>query len=243
MLLRRGAAGRNHWGKGPAVSPVPLRPKVVAELDLPPSPRQKRSREKRARLLAAGLALFGEKGYQATSVGKVAARAGVAVGGFYLHFRNKRQLLLVLMDELLEGLSRLDLRPQGAVSVRAGLRALLQSAFTRELTYTGAYRAWQEAVLLDGSLAPLQRQIERWSRARVTAVFELLLQLPGARAGVNVPALARLMDRLFWDLLGQALRMRPDELDAALESTTDLIYHALFTDSTPAPARHSQKPA
>jgi AcrR family transcriptional regulator len=184
-------------------------------------------------MLTAALALFGEKGYEATSINEIAARAGVAIGSFYQHFRTKRQLLLVLMDELLEGLSRLELRPKGAGDIRAGLHALLKNAFATDLTYAGAYRAWQEAVLLDSSLADHQSRIEKWTRARVAAVFELLLQLPGARRDVNVPVLSRLMDRFFWDLLGQALRLPAAGLDAILESTTDLLYHALFSDSAP----------
>jgi len=209
------------------MSRVPPRPRLL-DAGAPLPPRQERSREKRAQLLAAGLALFAEKGYEGTSIDAVAQRAGVAVGSFYQHFRNKRQLLLVLMDQLLEGLARLDLRPQGASSVRAGLRFLLRSAFSQDLAYAGAYRAWREAVLLDSTLAPHQEQIERWTRARVKAVFEALLGLPGARTDVNVPVLARLMDRLFWDLLGEVPRLSADEMEAVLESTTDLLYHALF---------------
>jgi AcrR family transcriptional regulator len=207
------------------------RPRLLAGEDLPSAPRQERSRAKRAQLAAAALALFGEKGYEATSVDEIAARAGVAIGSFYQHFRTKRQLLLVLMDELLEGLSLLELRPQGATDIRDGLRLLLKNAFATDLTYAGAYRAWQEAVLLDSSLRGHQKQIENWTGARVAGVFEFLLQLPGARRDVNVPVLARLMDRFFWDLLGQAPRLAPADLESILESTTDLIYHALFTDS------------
>jgi len=213
------------------MSPVPHRPRLLDAETPPPRPRQARSREKRAQLLTAALALFAEKGYEATSVDAVAQRAGVAVGSFYQHFRGKRQLLLVLMDQLLEGLERLGLQPKGASSIRAGLRALLRSAFSQDLAYAGAYRAWREAILHDSSLAPYQEQIERWTRARVAGVFEALLQLPGARTDVNVPVLARLMDRFFWDLLGQAPRLPAVELEAILESTTDLLYHALFRDT------------
>jgi AcrR family transcriptional regulator len=212
------------------VTAVPPRPRLLIAANLPAAPRQARSRETRERLLAAGLALFGDHGYEATSVGAIAARAEVAVGSFYQQFRTKRQLLLVLMDQLLEGLEQLDLTPKGAASIRAGLRALLQGAFARDLAFAGAYRAWREAILLDHSLAPLQAQIENWTRARVTGVFEMLLHLPGARRDVNVPVLASLMDRFFWDLLGRAPRLAPAELEAILESTTDLLYHALFLD-------------
>lgn len=210
---------------------IPPRPRLLDDENLPAAPRQERSRQKRAHLLAAGLALFGENGYEATAIDAIALRAGVAVGSFYQHFRTKRQLLLVLMDQLLEVLEQLDLRPRGAASIRAGLRMLLQSAFTRDLTYAGAYRAWREAILLDSTLAPRQDQIERWTRARVTAAFEMLLHLPGARRDVNVPVLARLMDHFFWDLLGRATRLPASDLEPILESTTDLLYHALFLDT------------
>ena len=213
------------------MSPIPPRPRLLDAAHSPPPPRQKRSREKQVQLLGAALALFAEKGYEATSVDAITARAGVAVGSFYQHFRNKRQLLLVLMDQLLEGLERLDLRPKGASSIRPGLRAMLRGAFSQDLAYAGAYRAWREAVLLDSTLAALQDRIDRWTRARVTGVFEALLQLPGARCDVNVLVLARLMDHLFWDLLGQAPRLSANELEAILESTTDLLYHALFSDA------------
>jgi len=213
------------------MKPIPPRPKLLDAATSPSEPRQERSRERRAKLLAAGLALFSENGYEASSVGAIALRAGVPVGSFYQHFQNKRQLLLVLMDQLLEGLERLDLRPRGSSGIRAGLRALLRSAFAQDLTYAGAYRAWREAILLDSSLAPQQERIERWTRACVSGVFEGLLRLPGARRDVNVPVLARLMDRFFWDLLGQAPLLAAKELEAILESTTDLVYHALFRDS------------
>jgi len=212
------------------VQSVPPRPRLLDGENLPAAPRQARSREKRAQLLTAGLALFGERGYEATAVDAIAQRAGVAIGSFYQHFRTKKQLLLVLMDQLLERLEQLDLRPKGAATIRDGLRALLQSAFARDLAFGGAYRAWREAILLDPSLRPRQEQIERWTRARVTRVFETLLQLPGARRDVNVPVLARLMDRFFWDLLGEATHLATSELQPILESVTDLLYHALFID-------------
>lgn len=209
---------------------TPPRPRLLDGDSLPATPRQERSRQKRTRLLAAGLALFGERGYEATSIDAIALRAGVAVGSFYQHFRTKRQLLLCLMDQLLEGLEKLDLRPKGAASIRLALRDLLQGAFTRDVAYAGAYRAWREAILLDPTLVSKQEQIESWTRARVTGIFELLLRLPGARRDVNVPVLARLMDRFFWDLLGQATHLPASELAPILESATDLLYHALFAD-------------
>jgi AcrR family transcriptional regulator len=207
------------------------RPNLLAGENLPPAPLQKRSRDKRTRLKAAGLALFGEKGYEAASIGEIARRAGLAVGSFYQHFRSKRQLLLALMDELLEKLSELNLRPQITADVRAGLHELLSHAFSTDLRYLGAYRAWREAVLCDPELARKQPDIHAWTTARVLAVFQFLQHLPGARPGVDVRGLARVMDSFFWSLLAQAARLPRAELNQWINSATHLIYHAVFVDS------------
>jgi len=148
VVLRRRPAGGDHR---PDEGRVRTRPSLLAGEDLPAGPHQARSAEKRKRLKAAGLALFGEKGYEATSIHDIAQRAGLAVGGFYQHYRSKRQLLVVLMDELLEGLSQVDLDPRAFADVRAGLRELLSAAFSRDLKYLGAYRAWQERCFPTGT--------------------------------------------------------------------------------------------
>ena len=227
LVLRGCPAGGEH-ASGEAL--VTKCPNLLAGEDLPPEPQQKRSLEKRAQLKTAALALFGEKGYERTSIDEIAKGANLAVGGFYLHYRSKRQLLLALMDDLVNGLSGLDLRPIPGADVRAVLRDLLAAAFARDLHYLGACRAWEEAVLSDPDLARKQQRIRAWTTSRVTALFAGLQKWPGARSGVDVPALARVMDGFFWSLLSQAIRMPRRELNDWIDSATHLIYHALFFD-------------
>jgi AcrR family transcriptional regulator len=227
VVLRR----RRHRSAHSAMAKiVNARPNLLAGENLPAAPLQKRSLEKRARLKTAGLALFGENGYQNTSIDQVARRARLAVGTFYQHFRSKRQLLLALMDELLEKLSQLNFQPQAATDLRAGIRELLSRAFTHDLRYLGAYRAWQEAALSDPSLVKKQREIHKWTTGRVMRVFQFLQTLPGARRQVDIPGLARVMDAFFWSLLAQAGQLPKAELNQWIDSATHLIHHALFTD-------------
>jgi len=223
---------RRHAGSelSPWKALVIKRPDLLAGEDLPPEPQQKRSLEKRVQLKTAALALFGEKGFERTSIEDIAQRANLAVGGFYLHYRSKRQLLLALMDELLHGLSGIDLRLDVASDVQTVLRDLLARAFARDLQYLGACRAWEEAVLSDPDLARKQRRIRAWTTHRVATLFTLLQKLPGARSGVDVPALARVMDGFFWSLLAQAIRMPRGELHEWIDTATHLIYHGLFVD-------------
>jgi AcrR family transcriptional regulator len=86
-------------------SPAPAldRPDVLADEVLTAPPRQERSRRSREALIAAARSRFASYGYDATAVEDVAKDAGVAVGGFYVHFRSKRKVLLVLVDRLAHG--------------------------------------------------------------------------------------------------------------------------------------------
>ncbi len=66
----------------------------------------KRERRKQARpgeLLDAALALFVEKGFAATRVEEVAARAGVSKGTLFLYFESKEELLKAVVHENLAG--------------------------------------------------------------------------------------------------------------------------------------------
>jgi AcrR family transcriptional regulator len=213
---------------------VNKRPTLLSGEDFPPAPLQKRSMAKRARLNEAALALFGEKGYEATAIEDIASRANLAVGTFYQHYRSKRQLLLVLMDDLLEKLSQLDFRvaPRaGDVDVHSVLRSLLMRAFAADLHYLGAYRAWQEAMLSDPSLGRKNAAIHEWTSARVSALFRALQRHPAARRDIDVAGLAQAMDSFFWSLLGRAVQMPKVVLRRQVEAATHLIFHALFRDS------------
>jgi AcrR family transcriptional regulator len=226
-VLRRCSSGSEHR----TAQVLRRRPNLLAAGKRPPEPRQSRSRKRHARLERAALALFGAKGYQGTSIQQIAERANLPVGSFYQHFSSKRQLLLALMDELLEKLSQIDFRPQSATDLRAGLRGVLARAFSADLTYLGAYRAWREAAMSDPDLQLKQRRIHAWTSERVLLLFRALQQLPGARREVDVDTLARAMDAFFWSLLGQAVALPKVDLDRWLDSATHLIFHALFEDS------------
>lgn len=69
-------------------------------------PRQRRARRKEARpgeLVDAALALFVEKGFAATRVEEVAARAGVSKGTLFLYFPSKEELFKAVVRETIAG--------------------------------------------------------------------------------------------------------------------------------------------
>ena len=57
---------------------------------------------KRRGMIQAATALFAKKGHHRTTVDEITKEAGVAKGTFYLYFRDKEELLKLVMQELLE---------------------------------------------------------------------------------------------------------------------------------------------
>ncbi len=70
-------------------------------------PRQKRSIEKKQKLIEAGLKLFSEKGYAATTIADLAKEAGVSVGIVYRYFGDKKDILLDGMEAAMADFEKL----------------------------------------------------------------------------------------------------------------------------------------
>jgi AcrR family transcriptional regulator len=88
-------------------------------------------RERREQLLQVGRALFAEKGYDATSIEEIAARANVSKPVVYEHFGGKEGLYAVVVDrEMSDLLNRLT----GALSA-GHPRELAEQAALALLTY------------------------------------------------------------------------------------------------------------
>jgi AcrR family transcriptional regulator len=87
----------------------------------------------RAELLAAAHQVFTTRGYQDATISEIIAVADVAMGTFYLHFRNKEDLLFALADEAIHILrgqihAALAHSPDGPV-IPLIVRTLLQAAY------------------------------------------------------------------------------------------------------------------
>jgi AcrR family transcriptional regulator len=216
----------------PTAQPVPklhppARPDVLQAEELPPAPCQERSRRKRDALLDAALQLFAEHGYEGTSVEEIAHRAGVAVGGFYQHFRSKRQVLLVLMDALLGEIARMDFHLRRHDDPRLALEDGIRRFLHLDWAHVGAYRAWSEAIIDDPELAALNEAIERWTLGLILAVVRDAAAMPGARPDLDSETAGWILNLLFWKIA-----QRPStDLESVVRGLTHLLYHALFRDA------------
>lgn len=123
-MVQSGAPG------GPKALDQARRPRVIKPPD-----------QRRREILEAATDLFGQRGYDVTTVQAIAARAGVAAGTVYLYFPSKEAILDALQEDFEAG--RLDRVAEIAAAVLA------------EEDATGEIVSFQEIVerLIDGMVA------------------------------------------------------------------------------------------
>ncbi|MEO7001414.1 MAG: TetR/AcrR family transcriptional regulator [Ktedonobacterales bacterium] len=204
---------------------------LPALAEAPRSPRQARSREKRAALLKAAEALFVERGYAGATADEIAAAAGVSVGTFYNHFRNKRQILLTLALERLEDIfthlcvACMDLASGNQHDHHEALHAAVTSIVAGGRR-AGLRHVWQELMSVEPELAPYQQVIRRYALARLEQQLRLARD-----QGKTWPHLDLEGTALAIFTLLDALSAHHDEAigdDRIIASVTTLIERALF---------------
>lgn len=101
----------------------------------------------RARILAAAEELFAERGYDATSVQEVVARAGVTKGALYHYFVAKDDLLFEIYRALLrEQLAGLDRILAAGAEPPAALRAIIEDLVVTTATHARAAAVFSREV-------------------------------------------------------------------------------------------------
>ena len=180
--------------------------------------------EATGRLLAQGTP------YIALSVEQLCSEAGVARSTFYVHFRDKGELVTRVAERMLVQLSAAaeawwspdTSRPEllaatrRLVDVYARHRAVFM-ALTETAAYDGELRSLQEA-MIDRHAEPLTRLIEEGKRNG--AVRDL-------QARETVVALVGMVQGACSRLAGDD----EDELDRLAEAITAIAWHALYPDS------------
>ena len=66
------------------------------------TPRQHRSIQTKERIMKAAFLLFSKKGIHGTNSKEIVEKAGVSIGSFYSYFKNKKTLLLEILEDFLD---------------------------------------------------------------------------------------------------------------------------------------------
>jgi len=95
------------------------------------TPKTKRGRETREKLLQAAEVEFGERGYADASIASITQRAGVALGTFYVYFESKEEIfraLVTYMGDLTRNWvsERVAESPDRLTAERRGVEAFIE---------------------------------------------------------------------------------------------------------------------
>jgi len=84
---------------------VKLRAEAITSVRLPAGRRERNKREKAERIVVAATRMFHSLGYRETTMNMIASAAAVAHGTLFLYARDKRELLLRIINDELDVLS------------------------------------------------------------------------------------------------------------------------------------------
>ena len=110
-----------------------------------PTKRQQQAAATQEQLLAAARDVFGERGYQAATVGAITTRANTAHGTFYLYFRNKQDAYAAVMASITDELYREAELSSPALDARAALEASIRGFLEVFVEHRRLWRSLLEA--------------------------------------------------------------------------------------------------
>lgn len=159
--------------------------------------------ERRDQILGCALEVFSEKGYHASSVADVCARAGIGRGTLYQYFDDKRALLVALADRVLEKVTRAFTAreplaiPEGFRPNEAAVVAFLEARFVQVLRIVFEDAATARLLLragrgADGVVDDMLRAIDDTMLGRMEEELRM-----AKRAGVVRDVDERLVARFF----------------------------------------------
>lgn len=156
--------------------------------ELPLGPRAELTREA---VLRAAAELFAERGFQRTTIRDIAVSAEVSVGAVYQYFRDRTEILTVLVQRYVGTmLARTDTTWRADEGVD-GLRRVLAN-FVESYVEVGRLAAvWEEVTHVDDRLADLRRGLNRAFSGAVEVELRRAAGVGIARSDVDPATAAR----------------------------------------------------
>ena len=134
---------------------------------------------RKAQILQASIEVFADKGFHRATIKEIAKTAGIADGTIYNYFKNKKELLLALLDGLNESDTREEDMLLGMESdIRTFLSEYIHHRLTVMMPHIHVLRAILPEIMVDAELrqsyydkvlAPTFALMERSFEARVKA--------------------------------------------------------------------------
>ena len=194
-------------------------------------PLGRKAAQTRKTLLEAAGRLFAADGYATTSVGDIAAEAGVSLGTFYQYFRDRGDIIAALAGHAaLVMLAHAD-EVWRLEEGRAGVRSAL-GPYVAMYAATAPFQAvWEEVTHVEERLATLRKELTGAITAAIEDVIERGVEEGLLRKDLDPEgaalALGAMVDRTcYLRFVVERPRSRARRVEETTELLTDLWVHA-----------------
>jgi AcrR family transcriptional regulator len=200
-------------------------------------PLQARAQRTRQRVLESAVLCFEAHGFDETTTAMIAQRAGVAVGTVYGYFKDKRAILLELLDTMVREeadavIARLDPASWEGNDPLEWTRSLIDMVFHTQRLRPGIQRIVWERYFKDPAFRAAFDQIRETIRVAIDRFLDAL-----EREGVARPLVDRelassvILNAVQWNATQALLRGDPEEIDHAAHATAELILRYVFKNA------------
>lgn len=206
-----------------------------------PTKRQRQAAATEQQLLAAARDVFEARGYSGTTVGAITSTARTAHGTFYLYFRNKEDAFAKVMAEVTDELFAESQGRWAGGEPRASLEAQLRGFLGVFVQHRGLWRCLLEGSFTNPSIEAMWFDIRRAFVERIARNLRRLRD-DGAIRDLHPDLAANALGGMVeWAATTQFVLQTPPaagaSFDEAVETLTDLWFHAVYT---PQPAEVAQ---
>jgi AcrR family transcriptional regulator len=151
--------------------------------------RSTRRRERtRTEILEAARQVFASRGYHEASIAEITALADVAVGTFYLYFRDKDEAFDTLLQEGLEAIREQITNAVDRIPPQRVLETTIQAIFQHAYEQSDLFRL----ALTGGGKFTQTFRAQAWLTEELTTILETQSN-PSERLYYNLPLLAHFM--------------------------------------------------
>jgi AcrR family transcriptional regulator len=194
------------------------------------TPKQPRGIDTKNRIMTAAFALYAKKGIHGTNSREIAEKAGVSIGSFYSYFKNKKTLLLEMLEDYLNRHFLAIWKAMDAVSInemqRKDIHILVQSVFS---AYGISPEFHRQTHALRYSDPDINKVYERERQREVTQI-RYLLESNRHRMRISDPeAAAVVIHNAVESVAHTAKFIGPKTNEEALmDALSDMIYNYLL---------------
>jgi TetR/AcrR family transcriptional regulator, transcriptional repressor for nem operon len=161
-------AGRAQSRKGErAVAEAPADADLEGAPPSQPNAREQAKAETREALLLAALAEFAEHGLEAPSLDAICARAGYTRGAFYVHFKDRDELIAAVMERVLKRFMDVMIATgDAALDLERTVRTFGNAAVNGFIPLSQSVRSYQLLQACARSAVVRERHVELLSEAQ-----------------------------------------------------------------------------